>query len=84
MNPRHCSLPDRARGWLNGVVTSTGAPTPAIDQTYTRNAKGQISNIRSSRTGSNWDYYYDGQDRLTYANNPDSNAERVRENYDPD
>jgi RHS repeat-associated protein len=54
------------RGWLMRVLSQKGA-TVHLDQSYTRNAKGMITQITSPQAGNAWTYAYDGMDRLATA-----------------
>ena len=54
------------RGWLQQVRT-TRAGEVLLDQSYTRNAKGMITQI-TGQPGGAWQYNYDGMDRLVLAN----------------
>lgn len=57
-----------ARGWLTGVSVSDGFTT-LLAITYSRDAKGRILSIASSRPEDNWLYSYDDLDRLLSATN---------------
>ncbi len=57
-----------ARGWLTGVTVKDGVTT-LLSITYSRNAKGRILSVASSRPEDNWIYTYDDLDRLLTATN---------------
>lgn len=57
-----------ARGWLTSVSVSDGVTT-LLSITYTRDAKGRILSVASSRPEDNWIYTYDDLDRLLSATN---------------
>jgi RHS repeat-associated protein len=56
------------RGFLLRVLTMRNGVV-ALDQTYSRNARGMITQITSSMLGNGWTYGYDGLDRLISADN---------------
>lgn len=62
-----------ARGWLNGL-TVVKSGTTIENKTYTREANGRITQARSSVTNEDWNYGYDALDRLTSADNLDTDA----------
>jgi YD repeat-containing protein len=51
---------------LSRVLSQKGATTH-LDQSYTRNPKGMITQITSPQPGNSWTYAYDGMDRLSSA-----------------
>ena len=70
-----------ARGFLTHVLTVNGAAT-LIDQSYTRNPRGQIVSIASPQAGKSWAYGYDALDRLITAANSNTPAESRTYAYD--
>ncbi|HUQ01565.1 MAG TPA: RHS repeat-associated core domain-containing protein [Kofleriaceae bacterium] len=69
------------RGWLTGIVTTSGATT-IQNLTYTRNAKGMVTQTSSPFDGEGWVYGYDDLDRLTTATSASSLAHDERVTYD--
>jgi RHS repeat-associated protein len=61
------------RGWLTTISTTAGA-SKIQDLTYTRDAKGKITQIASPHDDEAWTYEYDELDRLIAATN-DANPE---------
>ncbi|SFU16963.1 RHS repeat-associated core domain-containing protein [Pseudovibrio denitrificans] len=59
---------DLQRKWLLGTKLSKGAQV-LFEEQYTRDTVGRIAKIRSNRANGNWDYTYDGINRLTAATN---------------
>lgn len=60
-------------GWLNSL-TVVKSGTTIENKTYTREANGRIKQARSSVTNEDWNYGYDALDRLTSADNLDTDA----------
>ncbi len=61
------------RGWLTAISTKSGA-SKIQDLTYTRDAKGKITQVASLHDDEAWTYEYDELDRLIAATN-DANPE---------
>jgi YD repeat-containing protein len=72
-----------ARGWLNQVKAVNGA-APLLEQSYTRNARGMITQISAAAgdTGRSWSYDYDGMDRLITADNQNGTGDDAAYAYD--
>lgn len=62
---------DPNRQWLSSITTTGAAGQAVFTESYTRNAKGLITSVRSNRARGNWDYGYDSVDRLTDITNLD-------------
>ena len=69
------------RGFLTRVLSTNGATT-LIDQNYTRNSKGMVTDIVSPDATRGWTYGYDGLDRLTSADNQNGMEEDRTYAYD--
>ena len=65
-----------ARGWLQQVL-ATRDGVALLDQSYTRNDKGMITQITSPDPANRWTYAYDGLDRLVSANGQGVNQDRT-------
>ena len=72
------------RGWLTRVDVRKPGSTIWFDYTYTRDATGRITAVRSSNQGADedWDYTYDSAYRLTLANNLGDNSQDQTFTYD--
>jgi RHS repeat-associated protein len=66
--PPRPTLNNPQRGFLLRVLTMRNGVV-ALDQTYSRNARGMITQITSPQPGNGWTYGYDGLDRLISADN---------------
>jgi len=62
---------DANRQWLMAITASSGA-TVLFEESYTRNAKGLITDVASNRPDGSWHYGYDTANRLTSATNLDN------------
>jgi RHS repeat-associated protein len=69
------------RGFLLRVLTSKNGVV-ALDQTYSRNARGMITQITSPQIGNGWTYGYDGLDRLITADNDNGVLDDRQYTYD--
>ncbi|TDC32704.1 RHS repeat-associated core domain-containing protein [Kribbella albertanoniae] len=57
---------DEVRGWLDSIQTKKGTTT-IQDVTYTRDAKGNVTQVASPFAGESWTYTYDEAEQLTKA-----------------
>ena len=69
------------RGWLDSVVTTSGAAT-IQNMTYGRDAAGQITSVASPLADESWTYAYDALRRLLSATNTDNAAHSRTYTYD--
>ena len=69
------------RGWLDSMVTTSGATT-IQNMTYGRDAAGQITSVASPLADESWTYAYDSLRRLLSATNLDTAAYSRTYTYD--
>ena len=69
------------RGWLDSLVTTSGATT-IQNMTYGRDAAGQITSVASPFADESWTYGYDALRRLLTATNIDTAAHSRSYTYD--